>query len=116
MFLSLRELELRKIPFELQIPPGKLEFADELKQVTPIVVKGEAELVSDVLGEIRVSGKLRVTMEAPCDRCVEPATLPIESDFDLTYRPDESGAPAGEVHVSEVGAFEQVHKAVKTIY
>lgn len=101
MFLSLRELELKRIPFELQIPPGRIEFADELTQVTPIAVKGAAELVSDVLGEIRVSGKLRVTMEAACDRCVEPATLPMETDFDLIYRPDESGEPVGEVHVSE---------------
>ena len=101
MFLSLRELELRKIPFELEIPPGKFEFEDELKQVTPIAVKGIAELVSDVLGEIRIAGTLKVTMEAPCDRCLETATLPVELDFDLTYRPDESGEPVGEVHVSE---------------
>jgi len=37
--------------------------------------------------EIRVRGHLRTCMEAACDRCLEPASFPIDTDFDLVYRP-----------------------------
>ena len=30
-------------------------------------------------------------MEADCDRCLEPARFPIDSDFELYYRPVEDG-------------------------
>jgi uncharacterized protein len=30
-------------------------------------------------------------MEAECDRCLEPASCPIDADFELYYRPVEEG-------------------------
>lgn len=111
MILSVRELELHKIPFDVEIAPGKLEFEDGLIQATPVAAKGVAELVSDVLGDIRVKGNVKVRMECPCDRCLETASFPVNADFDLFYRPDEPGTvPVGEVHVtegeSEIGFYE----------
>jgi uncharacterized protein len=111
MFLFVRELELRKIPFDVELEPGKIEFADELKQTTPLRATGVAELVSNTLGEIRIQGSLKVTMEAPCDRCLEPAAFPVDSKFDLFYQPDvPESAPGGEVHVAageiEIGFYD----------
>jgi len=111
MFFSVRELELRKIPFDVELEPGKIEFEDELKQSTPLLAKGVAELLSNTLGEIRIQGSMQVTMEAPCDRCLEPATFAVNSKFDLFYRPDDpENAPGGERHVAageiEIGFYE----------
>lgn len=111
MFLSVRELELRKIPFDVELAPGKIGFEeDELTQVTPILAKGEAQLLSNTLGEIRIQGALQVTMEVPCDRCLEPAKFPVDTKFDLFYRPDAPEDEPGEKHVAageiEIGFYE----------
>ena len=92
MFLPVRELELGKIPFDVEIEPGNIEFTEDyvLKQASPAALKGVAELVSSTLGEIRVTGTLAVTMEAACDRCLEPARFPVNGDFDLYYRSAQS--------------------------
>lgn len=111
MFLFVRELELRKIPFDVKIEPGKIEFSeDELKQVSPLASQGVAELVSATLGEIRIKGTLDVTMEAACDRCLDAAQFPVHAKFDLEYRLDEPGGTGGEVHIdegeTEIGFYE----------
>lgn len=62
-----------------------------LFQAGPLKVAGKAELVFGSLGEIKVSGHVTVEMVADCDRCLEPARFPIDSDFSLFYRPVEEG-------------------------
>ena len=74
MFFNVRELELRKVHFDVTFPPGEIEFFDPgLRQVAPLEAEGSVELLANTLGEIRVQGRLRVTMEADCDRCLESA-------------------------------------------
>src|SRR5262249_20579167 len=77
----------------------EMEYADGLRQATPLETEGWAELGGGALGEIRVRGKLRVTMETECDRCLEAARFPLESQFDLWYRP---AAPPRGSHAEEV--------------
>jgi uncharacterized protein len=97
VFFSVRELELRKVLFDVAFPPGEIEFVDhQIRQVTPLEAEGSVELLGNTLGEIRVKGHLRVEMEAECDRCLETARLPVESDFDLFYRPEPAHTHAGE--------------------
>ena len=88
MLLAVKDMELRKVRFDVEIAPGKLEFLDALRQVSPIVSNGEAEMPNDMLGEIRVTGSLDVNMEAPCDRCLETASYPVHTKFDLLYQPN----------------------------
>lgn len=89
MFFSVKELELKKVRFDVAFPPGEIDFSDVgVKQVTPLVAMGSAELLANTLGEIRIQGELKVTMEASCDRCLEPAAFPLDARFDLFYRPD----------------------------
>ncbi len=86
MFFGVQELEHRKVLFDVTFPPGEIEFLDaSLSQASPLLAEGSAELLLNTLGEIRVQGSLKVTMEATCDRCLEVARLPIESKFDLFY-------------------------------
>ena len=87
MFFSVKELELRKARFDVALPPGEIEFYQGLHQVTPLEAIGTAELLGNTLGEIRVRGHARVEMESECDRCLESARFPVDSDFDLFYRP-----------------------------
>jgi uncharacterized protein len=94
VLFSIRELEVKKIPFEADFRPGEIEFEEHsLRQVSDLHSEGVAELLSNTLGEVRVHGNLRVTMEADCDRCLDPARVPVSTDFDLFYRPAlEEGA------------------------
>src|SRR5262249_17257868 len=78
--------------FDVELAPGTVEFLDpKLRQGGPLKAVGKVELVTGSLGEIRVKGHVAVSMEVDCDRCLEPARLPIESDFELYYGPVEEG-------------------------
>jgi len=101
VFFSVKELELKKVRFDVTFPPGEIEYYDgRLRQATPLEADGVAELLSNTLGEIRVKGHLRVVMETDCDRCLENARFPIDSVFDLFYRPADSvRARADEVEI-----------------
>lgn len=102
MFFSVKELEVKKIRFETAFPPGEIDFLDaSLRQVEPLKTTGEAELLSNTLGEIRVRGHLSVTMEAECDRCLEAVRLPLDTDFDLFFRPAETAPDRDEVAIDE---------------
>ncbi len=93
MFISVKELELKKVHFEVAFPPGEIDYVDDgdrLRQATPLQAEGSAELLPHTLGEIRIRGHLAVTMRCDCNRCLEPAEFLIDSSFDLFYRPAET--------------------------
>lgn len=103
MFLSIREMEVRKLRFETAYPPGEIEFFDkQLRQATALEVNGTAELLGSTR-EIRVKGHMAVRMESDCDRCLAAALFPIDADFDLFYRPEGTGIRSEE---AELGAGE----------
>lgn len=87
MFFSLTELEQHKIHFDVAYQPGEIQLPPELRQETALHAAGSAELLRNTLGEIRVRGELKVTVSAACDRCLEPAMIPVDGPFDLFYRP-----------------------------
>lgn len=88
MFLSVKELEIKKLRFDVDFAPGEIDFEENrLRQLSPMHAAGGAELLENTLGEIRVQGNVAVELEADCDRCLEPARFPIDSTFDLYYRP-----------------------------
>lgn len=110
LFLSVRELELRKVRFDTAFAPGEIDFLDEgIRQTSDLETTGTAELVGPT-EEIRIRGRLKVRVEAACDRCLEPAPFQIDQEFDLFYRPPITGPPAGEIAIdeseSEVGFYE----------
>jgi uncharacterized protein len=92
MFFHVRDLEVRARDFEVELGPGEVEFLDpKLRQIGLLKAAGRVELVTDALDEIRVKGHLSATMEADCDRCLEAARFPVDSDFELYYRPVAEG-------------------------
>ena len=110
MFFHVRDLELKPVRFDVELPPGTIEFLyPKLKQSAPLQASGQAELVMGSLGEIRVTGQVKVQLQAECDRCLEPSDFPVDSGFELYYRPvaegygEEKAIDAGE---AEMGFYE----------
>ena len=102
MLLSVKEMELRKIRFDETLEPGRIDFSGELlEQLTPLMVKGIAELLAHTEGEVRIKGTYSVSMGAACDRCLAPARFPIDASFDLFYRPMSFIARDEEVEIDE---------------
>lgn len=110
MFLDTKQMLLGKVRFSESFPPGAIEFFDEqLRQTAPIESTGAAELTEAIM-EIRVTGHLNTRMEVACDRCLEPASFPVDTDFDLVYRPASYMPEKDEVEVggeeTEIGFYE----------
>ncbi len=102
MFLSIKEMEVRKIRFDETFAPGELDFKeDEIQQAGPLQAQGTAELLANTEGEVRLKGRLNVEMEAECDRCLGRARFPIDSSFDLFYRPAKAIERDEEVGIDE---------------
>jgi uncharacterized protein len=100
VFLSIQELEVKKVRFEVAFPPGEIDFSDAgLTEVTPLEAQGSAELLANTLGEVRIRGHIKVRMRADCDRCLEPADFPVDSNFDLFYRPASQAANEEDVEI-----------------
>ena len=112
VFFSIRELEVKKIRFEVDFQPGQIAFEqDNMRQVTPLRTEGVAELLNNTLGEVRIKGKLEVGLEMDCDRCLDPVQFPLATDFDLFYRPaPATGMASHEVELddgeSQIGFYE----------
>ena len=71
MFLSVKEMELRKIRFDEIFEPGQIDFSGEgSEQGSPLHATGAAELLAQSEGEVRVEGRYTVEMTAKCDRCL----------------------------------------------
>jgi uncharacterized protein len=110
VFISLQELGLRSVRFQVDIPADKIDFESKLKQTSAIHAEGTASLLNGSLGEIRVQGVLRVETETACDRCLEAIQLPMHSPFDLVYMPAGETSDGGEDEIDEaaveVGFYE----------
>jgi len=102
MFLSIKEMELRKVRFDESFQPGEIDFSgSEINQSSPLHAEGRAELLANTDGEVRIKGHLNVTMESACDRCLGHAVFPLDANFDLFYRPNSSLAGDDEVAIDE---------------
>jgi len=102
VFISVKELELKKVRFDVAFPPGEIGFSDGgLSQTAPLEAVGSAELLPHTLGEIRIRGHLKVGMQSECDRCLEPADFALDSSFDLFYRPAVRTGYEEEVEIDE---------------
>lgn len=101
MIFTITELEQHPILFDVVYQPGEIELPGELRQIGGLQVDGSAELLKNTEGEIRMRGHVVVEIEAACDLCLEPAKVPVDSEFDLFYRPLEKVDTQGEIHLAE---------------
>ena len=104
MLISVEELKLHPVSISETYPAGALDYhTTDFRQSGKLRVRGTAELVGD---EIGFRGHLSTRIESTCARCLGPVELPVDCDFDLTYRPmaeiakeEEIKVPAGELEV-----------------
>src|ERR1017187_7896474 len=102
MFLSVKELELRKIRFDETFQPRQSDFrGEDLEQSSPLHASGSAEVLAHSDGEVRIQGRFTVEMAAQCDRCLGSAHFPLDGSFDLFYRPVSVVAHEEEVEIGE---------------
>jgi uncharacterized protein len=102
MLLSIKEMEVRKLPFAETWEPNGFDFADPtVVQKSPLVAEGVAELLPDTGGEVRIHGRIRTDLETECDRCLGRASFHIDAPFDLFYSPMDSTAHEQELAIDE---------------
>ena len=111
MFLSVKEMEQRRIRFDETLKAGKIDFSGEdIEQGSPLHVVGSAEMLAHTDGELRIQGRLTVEMAVQCDRCLGRARFPLDQSFDLFYRPMAEIARDEEVAIdegeAEIGFYE----------
>ena len=68
--------------------------------VAAVDVRGRADLLRTSRG-ILVSSRYHATVRQSCGRCLEPFTLPVDTQVDLTYVPHPADAPDDEVELSQ---------------
>jgi uncharacterized protein len=104
MLLSIKEMEVRKLPFAVTFPPGVIDFSGSgVAQAADLLSNGTAELLAHTGGEVRVTGKLQTRVTFDCDRCLGSALLNIDTPFDLFYKPSDAvlGTKEPEVAIDE---------------
>jgi uncharacterized protein len=110
VLISLQELQLRPKRFCVDIPAGEIDFDSDISQTSVLHAEGVASLLNQSLGEIRIDGKLSVSADGSCDRCLGPAAFSIDKKFDLVYVPsDQTGGAGGEEidrAATEIGYYE----------
>ncbi len=111
MFLSVKEMEVRKVRFDETFAPGQIDFSGEdLVQALTLHAAGSAELLENTEGEVRVQGRYSVEMESECDRCLGRARFPLDASFDLFYRSASDIAREEEIEIhageAEIGFYE----------
>jgi uncharacterized protein len=116
MFIEIQELERHPLDFREEFSPGAIDFGEEVRQRSPLLSEGHADLVEEhhgkhqVVQDIRLKGKLETDLEVACARCLELVVLPLKRSFDLLYRPLGTDAGHEELSVTdaeaEIGYYE----------
>ena len=108
MLITLQELDLHRVVVAKTYAPGALDYQGaEFRQIDDLQVNAVAELAGM---EIRIRGALKTRIEAACSRCLKPVALPVEREFELTYRPMSTIARNEEIELPpdelDVGFYE----------
>ena len=110
MFIEIQELELHPIDFREEFSPGAIDLGTEVRQLSPLISTGRADLVEEhhgkheVVQDIRLKGQLETSLEVACARCLEQVVLPVERSFDLLYRPLGTDSGHEELSVTDAEA------------
>ena len=89
------ELEREPIEFDLALPPGRVDLGDEAKQEGDLAASGLAEVIHehrgprDIVADIQPGGGSLQVLIRSAVRTVRGGhvEIPIESEFDLIFRP-----------------------------
>ena len=125
MEFKVSELEREPIEFDLQLPPGAVDFGEEAEQAGPLATAGRAEVIhehrgpKEIVADIRLKGQFSGTFSVPCARCVEPVEIPLAAEFDLIFRPVGADSEAPERSITapetEIGYYQEDSLALEDV-
>ncbi len=101
------DLQNEPLIFREEIAAGAIDYAPDTRQVGTLPVSGKADLIVEHRGpdeqvdDIRVRASYQGEFEVLCARCLDPVNVPLQSDFDLLFRPENADAEAGERAITE---------------
>jgi uncharacterized protein len=117
MEFKVSELEQEPIEFDLELPAGRVDLGDEAEQEGNLAASGRAEVIhehrgpKEIVADIRLRGRFAGKFQVPCARCVEPVDVPLESEFDLIFRPVGADAGTSERSITapetEIGYYQK---------
>ncbi len=117
MIITPVQLVDEPLKLDESIAEGAIEYAPDIRQVGPLTVKGQAELIVEHRGpkefveDIRLRAEFSGRFEQLCARCLEPVEKPLEGTFDLIFRPGGVDNVPGEHAITEdeteIGYYEQ---------
>ena len=117
MVITPAQLVDEPLKLDESIAEGAIEYAPDIRQVGPLTVKGQAELIVEHRGpkefveDIRLRAGFSGRFEQLCARCLEPVEQPLEGTFDLIFRPGGVDNVPGEHAITEdeteIGYYEQ---------
>ena len=116
MLIEIKDLEIHPVDFREEFSPDVIDLGEEVRQRSPLLSEGRADLVEEhhgkhkVVQDIRVKGKLETSLEVTCARCLDPVVHEVERSFDLLYRPLGTDSGHEELSVTdaeaEIGYYE----------
>lgn len=107
LFISIQELELRRIEFDQEFKPDLFDVGPDLELAETVRAAGHAELLEEHHGkghkvqDIRLVGSFSTRIQVKCARCLDPVERSVGGTFDLIYRPIGEGAQGPVVAISE---------------
>jgi uncharacterized protein len=107
MFIKVKDLELRRLEFDENFPPGAFELGEDITQTTPLTAVGRAEVIREdrggknIVEDIRLVGKFSTGVQILCARCLDPVQNSLAENFDLIYRPQGVDASGEENSINQ---------------
>ena len=99
MLLNLSKIRTAQERYEKVYKPEAFATGDD-----SFTVAGPVTLGFDIFkdkAQFRLAGRVQTALELPCDRCLEPFTLPVDATFDLRYQPHADNTGEGEREIEE---------------
>lgn len=87
--------------FDYSVAPEEIDLPAEFKE--PVSVHVDLDKTHS---QIALRVKVETVAEYPCDRCLDPVRLPVQTDFVLVYAHDNSGADNDESDIREIPAHD----------
>jgi uncharacterized protein len=117
MLIPPTQLVDEPLKLDESIPSGAIEYAPDIRQIGPLTLQGQAELIVEHRGprefveDIRLRASFAGNFEQLCARCLEPVQQPLAGTFDLIFRPGGVDNATGERAITEdeteIGYYEQ---------
>jgi uncharacterized protein len=110
------DLEREPIDFDESLAPGTIDFVEDIRQVAALHTAGCVDLLKehrearDIVDDIRIRASLQTRIGVACARCLEPVEQPIDTNFDLIFRPAGADSDHADHAIStsetEIGYYE----------